>query len=109
MGHSEEAERLKKDIDRELEKLKAKIDINTGSDEQNNEKENNKESEENKKTEEKLNRLEKIQEQGSLERKSDMEKLEQKKEGFNYNQRKELVRSYFTNYKFNYIIFITNL
>ena len=109
LGHSKIAEKLKKDIDNELEKLKAKIDINTGNENQNNNNQTENEKEQNKKSQEKLDRLEKIEEQGSLERKTKLKKTQQKKEGFNYNMRKELVRTYFTNRKFNYIIFIENL
>lgn len=109
LGHSKIAEKLKKDIDNELEKLKAKIDINTGNENQNNNNQTENEKEQNKKSQEKLDRLEKIEEQGSLERKTKLKKTQQKKEGFNYNTRKELVRTYFTNRKFNYIIFIENL
>lgn len=84
-GHNKEAEKLKKDIDREIEKLQKQ---KTDSDEDDNENEKDEkkndeknDSKEEKETKEKLKKLEKIQEETLKERKSELDKA---KEMFNF-------------------------
>lgn len=86
-GHNAEAEKLKKDIDKEIEKLK-KQQTYTDEDEEDeedkkdeNKKDEKKESKEEKEVNEKLKKLEKIQEETMKERKSD---LDEAKELFNF-------------------------
>lgn len=70
-GHSKDAEKLKQEIEDEIERLTLKSEINKNHLENNSQVEENKENE---KQEENLKKLEKIQKEGSTQRKNNLDK-----------------------------------
>ncbi len=77
-GHSKEAEKLKKDIDREIERLEQFTNSNgqNGTDKPNNTEQNGKDKNtQEKQSQEKLDKLEEIQKQGIVDRRKELDSL----------------------------------
>ena len=73
-GHSEDAEKLKKDIEREIEKLEKQMKTeNKDDDKENNEDSKDEKSKEEKEVQEKLEKLEQIQSKSLEERQEELE------------------------------------
>lgn len=75
-GHSKEAEKLKKDIDREIERLEQFTNSSMQNGENKKDNVDNKDKNtQNKQSQEKLDKLEEIQKQGMIDRKQEMDRV----------------------------------